>query len=420
MGIVELTLFGIPLILISAIFLGFFSAYGVGANDVANAMGTSVGSKVLTVKQAILIAAIFEFLGAFLAGGGVTQTIRKGVIDPELFAGNLDIFIYGMISALFASGVWLLIASLRGWPVSTTHTIVGAIVGFGIYTLGMDKINWVVVGNIGLSWITSPLLSALVAGIFYYICKEFLIKRQSKYEPLIVNSYIFLAGFAIALITVTKGLKNIFKQQGFVTTFADSVLISAAAALVFTLIFYLFFRSKFKGVNHNPEAQFAYLMVFTSCAVAFAHGSNDVANAIGPLAAVNQATSQLLNQPYSLETPLWILFLGAAGIVVGLATLGYRVMKTIGEKIVTLSPSKGFSAQLAAALTVVIASQLNMPVSTTHTLVGAVIGIGLVEGISSINLKSVQVIVMSWIITLPAGAILAVIFLEIFMNLFTY
>jgi len=420
MGIVELTLFGIPLILISAIFLGFFSAYGVGANDVANAMGTSVGSKVLTVKQAILIAAVFEFLGAFLAGGGVTQTIRKGVIDPELFAGNLDIFIYGMISALFASGVWLLIASLRGWPVSTTHTIVGAIVGFGIYTLGMDKINWSVVGNIGLSWITSPLLSALVAGIFYYVCKEFLIKRQSKYEPLIVNSYIFLAGFAIALITVTKGLKNIFKQQGFVTTFADSVLISAAAALVFTLIFYLFFRSKFKGVNHNPEAQFAYLMVFTSCAVAFAHGSNDVANAIGPLAAVNQATSQLLNQPYSLETPLWILFLGAAGIVVGLATLGYRVMKTIGEKIVTLSPSKGFSAQLAAALTVVIASQLNMPVSTTHTLVGAVIGIGLVEGISSINLKSVQVIVMSWIITLPAGAILAVIFLEIFMNLFTY
>ena len=420
MGIVELTLFGIPLILISAIFLGFFSAYGVGANDVANAMGTSVGSKVLTVKQAILIAAVFEFLGAFLAGGGVTQTIRKGVIDPELFADNLDIFIYGMISALFASGVWLLIASLRGWPVSTTHTIVGAIVGFGIYTLGMDKINWSVVGNIGLSWITSPLSSALVAGVFYYICKEFIIKKQTRYEPLIVNFYIFLAGFAIALITVTKGLKNIFKQQGFAPTFGDSVLISVVAALVFTFIFYTFFRYKFKNTTRNPEAQFAYLMVFTSCAVAFAHGSNDVANAIGPLAAVNQATSQLLNQPYSLETPLWILFLGAAGIVVGLATLGYRVMKTIGEKIVTLSPSKGFSAQLAAALTVVIASQLNMPVSTTHTLVGAVIGIGLVEGVGSINIKSVQTIVMSWVITLPAGALLAVIFLEIFMNLFTY
>lgn len=420
MGIVELTLFGIPLILISAIFLGFFSAYGVGANDVANAMGTSVGSKVLTVKQAILIAAVFEFLGAFLAGGGVTQTIRKGVIDPELFADNLDIFIYGMISALFASGVWLLIASLRGWPVSTTHTIVGAIVGFGIYTLGMDKINWSVVGNIGLSWITSPLSSALVAGVFYYICKEFIIKKQTRYEPLIVNFYIFLAGFAIALITVTKGLKNIFKQQGFAPTFGDSVLISVVAALVFTFIFYTFFRYKFKNTTRNPEAQFAYLMVFTSCAVAFAHGSNDVANAIGPLAAVNQATNQLLNQPYSLETPLWILFLGAAGIVVGLATLGYRVMKTIGEKIVTLSPSKGFSAQLAAALTVVIASQLNMPVSTTHTLVGAVIGIGLVEGIGSINVKSVQTIVMSWVITLPAGALLAVIFLEIFMNLFTY
>ena len=420
MGIVELTLFGIPLILISAVFLGFFSAYGVGANDVANAMGTSVGSKVLTVKQAILIAAVFEFLGAFLAGGGVTETIRKGVIDPELFNGIEDIFIYGMISALFASGVWLLIASMRGWPVSTTHTIVGAIVGFGIYTLGIDKINWIEVGKIGASWITSPLSSALVAGIFYYICKEFLIKKQSRYEPLIVISYIFLAGFAISLITVTKGLKNIFKQQGFNPAFTDSVIISVIAALVFTLIFYLFFRVKFKNRTYNPEAQFAYLMVFTSCAVAFAHGSNDVANAIGPLAAINQTTSELLNQSVSEETPIWILFLGAAGIVVGLATLGYRVMKTIGEKIVTLSPSKGFSAQLAAALTVVIASQINMPVSTTHTLVGAVIGIGLVEGIGSINLKSVKSIVLSWIITLPAGALLSILFLEMFVNIFTY
>tara|TARA_A100001234_G_scaffold100584_1_gene88462 strand:- start:751 stop:2013 length:1263 start_codon:yes stop_codon:yes gene_type:complete len=420
MGIVELTLFGIPLILISAVFLGFFSAYGVGANDVANAMGTSVGSKVLTVKQAILIAAVFEFLGAFLAGGGVTETIRKGVIDPELFNGIEDIFIYGMISALFASGVWLLIASMRGWPVSTTHTIVGAIVGFGIYTLGIDKINWIEVGKIGASWITSPLSSALVAGIFYYICKEFLIKKQSRYEPLIVISYIFLAGFAISLITVTKGLKNIFKQQGFNPAFTDSVIISVIAALVFTFIFYLFFRVKFKNRIYNPEAQFAYLMVFTSCAVAFAHGSNDVANAIGPLAAINQTTSELLNQSVSEETPIWILFLGAAGIVVGLATLGYRVMKTIGEKIVTLSPSKGFSAQLAAALTVVIASQINMPVSTTHTLVGAVIGIGLVEGIGSINLKSVKSIVLSWIITLPAGALLSILFLEMFVNIFTY
>ena len=175
MALVELTLFGIPLILISAAMLGFFTAYGVGANDVANAMGTSVGSKVLTIPQAVLIAAIFEFLGAFLAGGGVTQTIRKGVLDPALFAGNLDILIYGMISSLFAAGVWLLIASLRGWPVSTTHTIVGAIVGFGIYYLGFDKVNWGVVNNIALSWITSPLLSALVAAFFITPVKNFLL-----------------------------------------------------------------------------------------------------------------------------------------------------------------------------------------------------------------------------------------------------
>ena len=419
MTLVELSLFGIPLILISSAMLGFFTAYGVGANDVANAMGTSVGSKVLTIKQAILVAAVFEFLGAFLAGGGVTQTIRKGVIDPALFEGNLEILIYGMISALFAAGTWLLVASLRGWPVSTTHTIVGAIVGFGIYALGVNEINWFVVGNIGLSWITSPLSSAIVAGLFYYICKTYIIDNDSQFKGLIIRIYIFLAGFAIALITVTKGLKNIFKQQELFVSFQDSVFISAIAALLFTFIFYYFSKAKLKK-SENAESQFAYLMIFTSCAVAFAHGSNDVANAIGPLAAINQATSQLLNQPYTLETPLWILFLGAAGIVLGLATLGYRVMKTIGEKIVKLTPSKGFAAQLAAALTVVIASQLDMPVSTTHTLVGAVIGIGLVEGASSINFNSVRTIVLSWVVTLPAGALLSIAFLELFTNLFTY
>ena len=417
---VELTIYGIPLILISAAMLGFFAAYGVGANDVANAMGTSVGSKVLTIKQAVLIAAIFEFLGAFLAGGGVTQTIRKGVIDPALFDANLEILIYGMISSLFAAGTWLLIASLRGWPVSTTHTIVGAIVGFGIYALGFDKINWSVVGNIGLSWITSPLSSAIVAALFYYICKELILKENTKYRLLIINFFVFLAGFAIALITVTKGLKNIFKQQDLILTFGDSAFYSAIAALVFTAIFYIFSRARLSNTSGSQESQFAYLMVFTSCAVAFAHGSNDVANAIGPLAAIHQATNQILGNAVSPDTPLWILFLGAAGIVIGLATLGYRVMKTIGEKIVKLTPSKGFAAQLAAALTVVLASQLDMPVSTTHTLVGAVIGIGLVEGISTINVKSVNSIFLSWVITLPAGALLSIIFLEIFLNLFTY
>ena len=419
MTLVELTLFGVPLILISSAMLGFFTAYGVGANDVANAMGTSVGSKVLTIKQAVLVAAVFEFLGAFLAGGGVTQTIRKGVIDPALFDGNLEVLIYGMISALFAAGTWLLVASLRGWPVSTTHTIVGAIVGFGVYALGINEINWTVVGNIGLSWITSPLSSALVAGLFYYICKTYIIDNDTRFKGLIIRIYIFLAGFAIALITVTKGLKNIFKQQELFMSFQESVFISAIAALLFTFIFYYFSKAKLKQ-SVNSESQFAYLMIFTSCAVAFAHGSNDVANAIGPLAAINQATNQLLNQPYTLETPLWILFLGATGIVIGLATLGYRVMKTIGENIVKLTPSKGFSAQLAAALTVVIASQLDMPVSTTHTLVGAVIGIGLVEGASSINFNSVRTIILSWVITLPAGAFLSIAFLELFTNLFTY
>ena len=245
-------------------------------------------------------------------------------------------------------------------------------------------------------------------------------KNESKYEILIINFFIFLAGFAICLITVTKGLKNLFKQQDLSLTFNDSILYSAIGATIFTIIFYFFSRSRFKGGDVNSESQFAYLMIFTSCAVAFAHGSNDVANAIGPLAAIYQATNQLLNQPYDLETPIWILVLGALGIVLGLATLGYRVMKTIGEKIVKLTPTKGFSAQLAAALTVVAASQLDMPVSTTHTLVGAVIGIGLVEGIQSVNLRSVGTIITSWLITLPIGALLSILFLEIFVNTFSY
>ena len=420
MSIVEITLFGIPLILISAAMLGFFTAYGVGANDVANAMGTSVGSKVLTVHQAVLIAAIFEFLGAFLAGGGVTQTIRKGVIDPALFNDNLETLIYGMIASLFAAGLWLLIASLRGWPVSTTHTIVGAIVGFGVYSLGADKIDWGVVGNISISWITSPLSAALLAGFLYWICRDFILAKNSKYEVLIISVNIFLTGFAIALITVTKGLKNIFKQQGFDITFFQSTQISVIVALAFSYVFYQFLKSKFQGGDIKSEAQFAYLMIFTSCAVAFAHGSNDVANAIGPLAAVYQASYQLIGQEYSQDTPIWILLLGAVGIVIGLATLGYRVMQTIGEKIVRLTPSKGFSAQLAAALTVIIASQLNMPVSTTHTLVGAVIGIGIIEGAGAINIKSVQTIFTSWVVTLPAGALFAIIFLEVFQNIFRY
>ncbi len=420
MSIVEITLFGIPLILISAAMLGFFTAYGVGANDVANAMGTSVGSKVLTVHQAVLIAAIFEFLGAFLAGGGVTQTIRKGVIDPALFSDNLETLIYGMIASLFAAGLWLLIASLRGWPVSTTHTIVGAIVGFGVYSLGADKIDWGVVGNISISWITSPLSAALLAGFLYWICRDFILAKNSKYEVLIISVNIFLTGFAIALITTTKGLKNIFKQQGFDITFFQSTQISVIVALAFSYVFYQFLKSKFQGGDIKSEAQFAYLMIFTSCAVAFAHGSNDVANAIGPLAAVYQASYQLIGQEFSQETPIWILLLGAVGIVIGLATLGYRVMQTIGEKIVKLTPSKGFSAQLAAALTVIVASQLNMPVSTTHTLVGAVIGIGIIEGAGAVNVKSVQTIFLSWIVTLPAGALFAILFLEVFQNIFTY
>ncbi len=407
--------------IVLASILGLYMTWGVGANDVANAMGTSVGSRAITVRKAIIIAAIFEFAGAFLAGGHVTGTIRKGIIDAA-FVPAPEVLIYGMLAALLGAGIWLMIASYYGWPVSTTHTIVGALVGFGVVGLGVEAVQWGQVGQILASWIVSPLLGGTIAFLLAHSVRRLILEDDDpmaaarKWGPV----YVFLMGVLIALVTVWKGLSHINVELTTLQAFGVALLIGLLTALVGRLLI--------SRVRVDPEAErdfhyagvekiFAPLCVFTACSMAFAHGSNDVANGIGPLAAVvSIATSGEVTQEAAL--PLWILFLGGGGIVLGLATLGYRVMRTIGTKITELTPSRGFCAELAAASTVVIASRLGLPVSTTHIIVGAVLGVGFARGIAAIDLRVVFKIVTSWIVTLPVGAGLAAFFYFFFRGVF--
>lgn len=415
-----------PLLLGMACLFGFFMAWGVGANDVANAMGTSVGSRALTVKQAILIAMLFEFAGAYLAGGSVTATIRKGIVDPSLpvLAEQPELLVFGMLASLLAAGCWLLVASLKGWPVSTTHSIIGAIVGFAALGISADVVNWGKVGTIAASWVVSPLLSGTIAFGLFTSVQKLILNREKPFEcaQKFVPMYMFFTGFMIAMVTLVKGLKHI----GLDLSYGQSFLV----ALLFGLAVMALGKVILSRIKPDPKADqdfhftsveklFAVLMVFTACSMAFAHGSNDVANAVGPLAAIYSVISSSGQILAKASMPWWILLLGGLGIVAGLATYGYKVMQTIGKKITELTPSRGFAAELAAATTVVLASGTGLPVSTTHTLVGAVLGVGLARGIGALNLRVIGSIIMSWVITLPAGACLAILFFFILKTLFS-
>jgi len=406
-----------------AIAAGFYMAWAIGANDVANAMGTSVGSRALTLRQAVLVAAIFEFSGALLAGGNVTQTIRKGIVDASTVASNPEYLIYGMLAALLAAGTWLIIATRAGWPVSTTHSIVGAVVGFALVGLGPHAVHWAKVGQIVASWVTSPLLAGGFAFVIFTVVRRTILEQEDpfararRYGPF----YIFAVAFVLGLLTTFKGLKHLHLHLSMVQAFAVAVAIGVVAALVGAAFI--------RRIHVDPEADrdfhyanveriFAVLQVCTACAVAFAHGSNDVANAIGPLAAVvNVAASGSVSQ--ASPVPTWVMLLGGGGIIAGLAMWGYRIIETIGRKITELTPTRGFSAELAAAATIVVASLSGMPVSTTHTLVGAVLGVGLARGIGALDLRVIGGILISWLITLPAGAILASFFFFFFKGVFS-
>ena len=406
--------YGYILLIIGCV-CGFFMAWGIGANDVANAMGTSVGARALTLWQAVLVACVFEFAGAYLAGGEVTSTIRKGIIDAGVMSDSPELLVYGMIASLLAAGIWLLIASYFGWPVSTTHSIVGAIVGFAAVGIGFDAVKWGQVGSIVASWVVSPVMAGTISFLLFTSVKRLILQTSDPFMSAkrYVPFYMFLAGFVVSMVTFLKGLKHV----GLSFTASESIAWSLVFALIISLLGTLMLqridntrKEKNGAMFDGVERVFAVLMVFTACAMAFAHGSNDVANAIGPLAAIVSVVQSGGEIAIQSMLPPWVLLIGASGIVIGLGTLGYRVMMTVGRAITELTPSRGFAAELAAAGTVVIASGTGLPISTTHTLVGAVLGVGLARGIGAINLGVVGKIILSWIVTLPVGAGLSILF----------
>ena len=413
-----------PYLLISGCVFGFFMAWGIGANDVANAMGTSVGARALTLSQAILVACIFEFAGAYLAGGEVTSTIRKGIIDPVILADSPDLLVFGMMASLLAAGTWLLIASFNGWPVSTTHSIVGAIVGFAAVGISVDAVSWSRVGSIVSSWVVSPLMAGTISFLIFRSVQNLILNTEHPFDNAkkYVPFYMFLVGFVISMVTLLKGLKHVGLSLNFEQSLTYSILIGVGIALLGT-----FFLRKVENTSQvrgdvtfdGVEKVFAVLMVFTACAMAFAHGSNDVANAVGPLAAIANVVQSGGQIAAKSTMPAWILLLGGVGIILGLAMLGYKVIETVGRNITELTPSRGFAAELAAATTVVLASGTGLPISTTHTLVGAVLGVGLARGLSAIDLGVVGRIVVSWVITLPVGAGLSILFFFTLKGIFS-
>ena len=400
--------------------LAFYMAWAIGANDVANAMGTSVGSGALTIGRAIMLAGLVEFAGAFLAGGHVTDTVRKGMLDMELVAIRPELLVYGMLAALASAGSLLLLATRYGLPVSTTHAIVGAIVGFGAVALGWKAVAWWKIAEIAFSWLTSPLLGGLLAYLIFRLVRGLILDRDRpmesarRYGPI----FYFYVLFIIGMLTFFKGLENLNLDF----ELPEALMLSLGLGAIGGGLGWYFIRRvrDRPGEEDEPfrrvERVFGVLQILTACSVAFAHGSNDVANAIGPLAAVVHV-AQDMDVTGKSPVALWMLGVGAIGIVIGLATFGYRVMETVGRKITELTPSRGFSAELGAATTIVLASRLGIPISTTHVLVGAVLGVGFARGIDVLDFRVVGRILVSWVATLPIAAILSVFFFYFFKGL---
>ena len=348
-------------------------------------------------------------------------------MDPALLGDSPQLLVYGMLASLLAAATWLALASQKGWPVSTTHSIVGAIVGFAAVGISVDAVAWDKVAAIAASWVVSPLLSGTIAFLIFMSVKWLILDhedtfaRARRYVPI----YMWLVGFMISMVTMLKGLKHIGLEfdMGMGSKFTNAMMVSVFAGAAVALLGTVLLRRLHAGgtdINRtdNGERVFGILRVFTACAMAFAHGSNDVANAVGPLAAVVSTVQSGGEVVAKSGLPWWVLAVGAMGIVVGLATYGWRVIQTIGRKITELTPSRGFAAELAAASTVVLASATGLPISTTHTLVGAVLGVGLARGVEALHLPTVGAIVTSWVVTLPAGATLSVIFFFILRSAF--
>lgn len=399
-------------VLIIAIIAALYMAWNIGANDVANSMGTSVGSGALTLKKAVIVAGIFEFLGAVLVGKHVTSTISKGIISPS--ALNPNILMVGMLSALIGAALWVTIATYFGLPVSTTHSTVGAVIGF-VMVINISLVHWIVVGDIVASWVISPLSGAFIAYLIFMTLKKTVLSKEDpiREAKIVAPFFIFLTAMVITMSVIYKGLSNLDLDFGLYY----SLLISSLVGIISGIIGYLFLRkyhAKYRGDEEKYqrlEKFFIYLQVMTASSVAFAHGANDVANAVGPLVTIVDIASTG-GVGSKVVIPLWVLVLGGLGIVIGISTWGHRVIYTIGSKITDITPTRGFSAELATAFTVLVFSKLGMPISTSHVIVGSVLGVGIARGLASVDYRVIKNIIYSWLLTIPiAMAFAAGIFL---------
>lgn len=401
-------------LLILGIGLCFLMTAGVGANDLANVMSTTMGSKAVTVKQALVIAIVFEFAGAFLGGSDVTETMRDGIITSSELLNQPHTIIEGMLSVLLACTVWMNVASYFGFPVSITNALVGSMVGFGTLVLGKDAVHWEQVTHIAIGWVTSPFIAGLTAYALFVSIQQTIFIRSNPMQQakFYIPIYLFLVGSILSFITVFKGLTHfnihLNLQQNLTVTLISSFLVT---------IIGIFFIKRIPEIPRirrrerflQVEKYFAILMALTACAMVFAHGSNDVALAVGPLTVIY---SLVLNPHQAIGTsdyPAWIIFLGCIGVVLGLVAYGRKVIETVGSSITSLTPSRAFAATLAAATTVVVATSTGIPVSATQTLVGAVLGVGLARGIGALNLIVIRNIFMSWILTLPIASLLTIL-----------
>lgn len=402
------------ILLVTAIALCFFMTWGVGANDLANVMSTTMGSKAVTVKQAMIIAVIFEFAGAFLGGEGVTETMRDGIINSSELVHQPLVMIEGMLSVLLACTIWMNLASFLGVPISITNALVGSMVGFGSLVLGSKAVHWGQVSHIAIGWITSPLIAGITSYLLFQSIQQTIfvknnpLQRAKYYIPI----YLFLVGTILSFITVFKGLKHF----GIQFNLTQNITITLLSSLLITAIG-LFFINRIPEVPKirrrerflQVEKYFAVLMALTACAMVFAHGSNDIALAVGPLSVIYSLVIDPQQSLSAYNYPAWIILLGCVGAISGLLIYGRKVIETVGSAITALTPSRAFAATLAAATTVVVATSTGIPVSATQTLVGAVLGVGLARGIGALNLIVIRNIFMSWILTLPAASLLTIL-----------
>ncbi len=406
-----------------AALVGFYMAANIGGNDLANAMGTSVGSGALTMKQAVVAAMLANMTGAVMAGGHVTNTIRKGMIDPNLLADSPEKLLLGMFAALLAAGIWVHLATRFGMPVSTTHSIVGAVVGFGIMSVGFGGVSWSTVVAIVISWVLSPLVGAVIGGgVFLFIRRKIQLAKDPYEQTRKYVPWLLTVVFTVLILSmIFKGLANLHLNLGFVTALLIALPASVGAGFAGKVLLSRLGGEGCRWIrgdeNEKVECIFVYLQIITACYVAFAHGANDVANAVGPLAAIF-AVVKTKTVSMQVEVPIWMLASGGAAVGVGLLAFGARVMQTIGKKITEMTPVRGFSAEFGAATTILVCSRLGLPVSTTHVLVGSVIGVGLMRGMGVLDLRVIRNIVSSWFITLPFTLMLSMLIYKLFIALF--